>query len=67
MSQLFVDNIKGRTGGAIGAPSGVNATGVVTATTFDGSGDELTFTSISASTELLLVMFRLAELLLMKM
>ena len=50
MSQLFVDNIKGRTGGAIGAPSGVNATGVVTATTFDGSGDELTFTSISAST-----------------
>ena len=50
MSQLFVDNIKGRTGGAIGAPSGVNATGVVTATTFDGSGDELTFTTISAST-----------------
>ena len=50
MSQLYVDNIKGRTGGAIGAPSGVNATGVVTATTFDGSGDELTFTSISAST-----------------
>ena len=49
MSQLFVDNIKGRTGGAIGAPSGVNATGVVTATTFDGSGDELTFTSISAT------------------
>ena len=30
MSQLFVDNIKGRTGGAIGAPSGVNATGVQT-------------------------------------
>ena len=29
MSQLYVDNIKGRTGGAIGAPSGVNATGVV--------------------------------------
>ena len=37
MSQLFVDNIKGRTGGAIGAPSGVNATGVVTATTFKGN------------------------------
>ena len=37
MSQLFVDNIKGRTGGAIGAPSGVNATGVVTATTFSGN------------------------------
>ena len=37
MSQLYVDNIKGRTGGAIGAPSGVNATGVVTATTFSGN------------------------------
>ena len=37
MSQLFVDNIKGRTGGAIGAPAGVNVTGVVTATTFDGN------------------------------
>mgnify|MGYP001272227205 CR=1 FL=1 len=50
MSQLFVDNIKGRTGGALGAPSGVNATGVVTATSFTGSGDNLTFSSISAST-----------------
>ena len=40
MSQLFVDNIKGRTGGAIGAPSGVNATGVVTATTFKGTSGE---------------------------
>ena len=37
MSQLYVDNIKGRTGGAIGAPSGVNASGVVTATTFSGN------------------------------
>jgi hypothetical protein len=36
MSQLFVDNIKNRTGGAIGAPSGAVVTGVVTATTFDG-------------------------------
>ena len=46
MSQLFVDNIKGRTGGAIGAPSGVNATGVVTATTFKGNieGTTGTFT-----------------------
>ena len=35
MSQLYVDNIKGRTGGAIGAR--VNATGVVTATTFSGN------------------------------
>lgn len=37
MSQLFVDNIKGRTGGAIGAPSGAVVTGVVTATTFKGN------------------------------
>ena len=46
MSQLFVDNIKGRTGGALGAPSGVNATGVVTATTFKGNieGTTGTFT-----------------------
>ena len=46
MSQLFVDNIKGRTGGAIGAPSGVNASGIVTATTFSGNitGVAATFT-----------------------
>ena len=42
MSQLYVDNIKGRTGGAIGAPSGVNATGVVTATSFKGTSGEFT-------------------------
>ena len=49
MSQLFVDNIKGRTGGAIGAPSGVNATGIVTATTFSGNitGVAATFTTVS--------------------
>ena len=49
MSQLFVDNIKGRTGGAIGAPAGVNVTGVVTATTFDGNvtGTAATFTTVS--------------------
>ena len=29
MSQLYVDNIKNRTGGAIGAPSGINVTGVL--------------------------------------
>ena len=41
MSQLFVDNIKGRTGGAVGAPAGVNVTGIVTATGLDinGNGD----------------------------
>ena len=36
MSQLFVDNIKGRSGGAIGAPSGAVVTGVATATQFSG-------------------------------
>ena len=41
MSQLFVDNIKNRTGGAIGAPSGVVVTGVVTATSFVGDGTGL--------------------------
>ena len=30
MSQLFVDNIKNRTGGAVGAPSGIVVTGVST-------------------------------------
>ena len=39
MSQLFVDNIKGRTGGAIGAPAGVVVTGVATATGLDINGD----------------------------
>jgi len=37
MSQLYVDNIKGRTGGAIGAPSGAVVTGVATATQFSGN------------------------------
>ena len=32
MSQLYVDNIKNRTGGAIGAPSGAVVTGILTAT-----------------------------------
>ena len=41
MSQLYVDNIKNRTGGAIGAPSGVVVTGVVTATSFSGNGSGL--------------------------
>ena len=41
MSQLFVDNIKNRTGGAIGAPSGAVVTGVLTATSFSGNGSGL--------------------------
>ena len=39
MSQLFVDNIKGRTGGAIGAPAGAVVTGVLTATSASFSGN----------------------------
>jgi|TARA_Y100000033_G_scaffold8369_1_gene7441 hypothetical protein len=39
MSQLFVDNIKNRTGGALGLPGGAVVTGVVTATTGDFSGN----------------------------
>ena len=41
MSQLYVDNIKNRTGGAIGAPSGAVVTGIVTATSFSGDGSGL--------------------------
>ena len=37
MSQLYVDNIRNRNGGAIGAPEGVVVTGVTTSTTFEGS------------------------------
>ena len=36
MSQLFVDNIKNRTGGALGLPSGAIVTGVTTSTSFSG-------------------------------
>ena len=37
MSQLFVDNIKNRTGGALGLPEGAVVTGVTTATSFSGA------------------------------
>jgi hypothetical protein len=47
MSQLFVDNIKNRTGGAVGFPTGVVVTGVITATTFKGN---LTGGSVSGTT-----------------
>tara|TARA_B100001564_G_scaffold162201_1_gene136371 strand:- start:1764 stop:2090 length:327 start_codon:yes stop_codon:yes gene_type:complete len=52
MSQLFVDNIKNRTGGAIGAPSGAVVTGVVTATggSFTGNvsiGGTLTYEDVT--------------------
>ena len=39
MSQLFVDNIKGRTGGAVGFPTGAVVTGVLTATSGSFTGN----------------------------
>ena len=47
MSQLYVDNIKGRLGGAIGAPSGIVVTGV---STFSGDvsiGGTLTYQDVT--------------------
>ena len=47
MSQLYVDNIKGRLGGAIGAPSGIVVTGV---STFSGNvsiGGTLTYQDVT--------------------
>ena len=38
MSQLYVDNIKNRTGGAIGAPSGINVTGHTETNTLNVTG-----------------------------
>tara|TARA_Y100000589_G_scaffold140318_1_gene134008 strand:+ start:2131 stop:2676 length:546 start_codon:yes stop_codon:yes gene_type:complete len=40
MSQLYVDNIKNRTGGAVGFPTGVVVTGVLTATTGNITGNQ---------------------------
>ena len=39
MSQLYVDNIRNRTGGPIGIPTGADVTGVVTATTGNITGN----------------------------
>jgi len=41
MSEVLVDNITSRSGGAVGAPSGVVVTGVITATSFVGSASGL--------------------------
>ena len=49
MSDLRVTSIKGRTEDSSPTfPKGAVATGVVTATSFDGSGDNLSFTNLSA-------------------
>ena len=40
MSQLYVDNIRNRTGGPIGIPTGAVVTGVITATTGNITGNQ---------------------------
>lgn len=42
MSQLYVDNIKGRTGGPVALPQGAVVSGIVTATSFSGNGAVVT-------------------------
>ena len=49
MSDLRVSNLRGRIAGSSpNLPDGAVVTGVATATSFKGSGDELTFTALSA-------------------
>ena len=47
MSQLYVDNIKGRLGGAIGAPSGIVVTGVGTFSGNVSVGGVLTYQDVT--------------------
>ena len=47
MSQLYVDNIKGRTGGAVGAPSGIVVTGVGTFSGNVSIGGTLTYEDVT--------------------
>ena len=47
MSQLYVDNIKNRTGGAIGAPSGIVVTGVSTLSGNVSIGGTLTYEDVT--------------------
>ena len=47
MSQLYVDNIKGRTGGAVGAPSGIVVTGVGTFSGNVSVGGTLTYEDVT--------------------
>ena len=47
MSQLFVDNIKNRTGGAVGAPSGIVVTGVSTLSGNVSIGGTLTYEDVT--------------------
>jgi len=47
MSQLYVDNIKGRQGGAVGAPSGIVVTGVGTFSGDVSIGGTLTYQDVT--------------------
>lgn len=47
MSQLYVDNIKGRLGGAVGAPSGIVVTGVGTFSGDVSIGGTLTYEDVT--------------------
>jgi len=47
MSQLYVDNIKGRLGGAVGAPSGIVVTGVGTFSGNVSVGGTLTYEDVA--------------------
>ena len=47
MSHLYVDNIKGRTGGAVGAPSGIVVTGVGTFSGNVSIGGTLTYEDVT--------------------
>ena len=49
MSQINVNIVKGRTGGAPDFPSGATVTGIVTATSFSGNGANLTGISSDAT------------------
>ena len=48
MSELYVDNIKNRTGGPVGMPTGAVVTGVITATQFNG--DYVNTATVGSST-----------------
>lgn len=47
MSQLFVDNIKNRTGGSLGLPAGINVTGVSTFSSDVSIGGTLTYEDVT--------------------
>ena len=47
MSQLYVDNIKNRTGGALGLPAGINVTGVSTFSSDVSIGGTLSYEDVT--------------------